>query len=251
MRLRGKVAIVTGGAQGLGEAFATRLIEEGAKVVLADILDARRVQKKIEAQGGEALALCTDVADQESVEEMVKNTVERFGRIDILVNNAAVCAGLGTKAFFDIPLEEWHAVMRVNLKGTFLCCKSVYPHMKKQAKGKIINLASGTVFKGNPYALHYVTSKGGIVARTRALARELGDYGICVNAIAPGYTLSEGLMENPMMDDTAYQAMLQSRCFKRDALPNDLTGTVVFLASSDSDFISGQTIVVDGGCVMH
>ena len=251
MRLKDKVAIITGGAQGLGKAYAKRLSEEGAKVVIADILDGKALQQKIEEKGGEALALYTDVSDEQSVEEMVTKTTERFGRIDILINNAAVFANIKLKPFFELSAQEWDQLMQVNLKGTFLCCKAVYPQMKKQGSGKIINVSSGTFFKGMPYFIHYVTSKGGIIAFSRALAREVGDNGISVNVIAPGYTLSDTLLETPMLDEKMNTTMLGTRCFKRDELPEDLTGTIVFLASDESDFITGQTIVVDGGSVLH
>ena len=251
MRLKDKVAIVTGGAQGIGKAYTLRLAEEGARVVIADILDATPVQQEIEGKGGEALALQTDVSDEKSTEEMAQKTIERFGGIHILINNAAVFATLETKPFFQISPQEWDDVMRVNLKGMFLCCKSVYPQMKKQGKGKIINIASGVFFKGLPLFLHYVASKGGVIALTRALAREVGDDGICVNAIAPGYTLTEVMEDESIHDQAFVNAVVGSRCFKRHERPDDLTGTLIFLASDESDFITGQTIVVDGGATMH
>jgi NAD(P)-dependent dehydrogenase (short-subunit alcohol dehydrogenase family) len=251
MRLEGRVAIVTGSARGLGKTYAFCLSEEGARVVIADILDARDVRQAIEERGGEALALHTDVAEEESTKEMARKTIERFGRIDILINNAAIFAGIETKPFFQISVQEWDDVIRVNLKGAFLCCKAVYPQMKKQGRGKIINVSSGVFFRGLPLFLHYVASKGGIVALTRALAREVGDDGICVNAIAPGYTLSDSMKEQSIHDEEFINAVVGSRCFKRHELPEDLTGTIVFLASDESDFITGQTIVVDGGSVLH
>lgn len=251
MRLEGRVAIVTGSARGLGKTYALCLSEEGARVVIADILDTRNVRQAIEERGGEALALHTDVAEEESTKEMARKTIERFGRIDILINNAAIFAGIETKPFFQISVQEWDDVIRVNLKGAFLCCKAVYPEMKKQGRGKIINVSSGVFFKGLPLFLHYVASKGGIVALTRALAREVGDDGICVNAIAPGYTLSDAMKEQSIHDEEFINAVVGSRCFKRHELPEDLTGTIVFLASDESDFITGQTIVVDGGSVLH
>lgn len=251
MRLEGRVAIVTGSARGLGKTYALCLSEEGARVVIADILDTRDVRQTIEERGGEALALHTDVAEEESTKEMARKTIERFGRIDILINNAAIFAGIETKPFFQISVQEWDDVIRVNLKGAFLCCKAVYPQMKKQGRGKIINVSSVVFFKGLPLFLHYVASKGGIVALTRALAREVGDDGICVNAIAPGYTLSDAMKEQSIHDEEFINAVVGSRCFKRHELPEDLTGTIVFLASDESDFITGQTIVVDGGSVLH
>lgn len=250
MRLKDKVAIVTGSAQGIGKAYAMKLSQEGAKIVIADILDAEGVQLEIEGKGGKAMAIHTDVSDEASTEEMAKKTIERFGRIDILINNAAMFANIVTKPFYEITPEEWDNVMSVNLKGIFLCCKAVYPQMKKQGKGKIINIASGVFFKGLPFFLHYVTSKGGVIGFTRSIAREVGDEGICVNSLAPGYTVTE-LSEESEHDQGVINAVLASRCFKRQATPKDLLGTLIFLASDDSDFITGQTIVVDGGATMH
>jgi NAD(P)-dependent dehydrogenase (short-subunit alcohol dehydrogenase family) len=249
MRLKGKVAIITGGARGLGKAYALRLAEEGARIVISDILDATGVKQEIEEKGGEALALYTDVSKEESTKEMALKTIDRFGRIDILINNAGIFATLGKKPFYEIPGEEWDQVLGINLKGTFLCCKAVYPQMKRQGKGKMINVSSSTFFAGVPYFAHYVASKGGIIALTRALAREVGDDGICVNAISPGLTLSEVVQGNPMYPEGYLKVAASSRCLKRDELPEDLTGTILFLASDDSDFITGQTILVDGGSV--
>lgn len=251
VRLNGKVAIVTGGARGLGKAYALRLSEEGAKVVVADILDATNVAQAIDKRGGETMALYTDVSDEESTKEMAHKTIEQFGRIDILINNAAISTSIVKKPFYEISALEWDEVIRVNLKGVFLCCKAVYPQMKKQQGGKIINISSGAFFKGLPNFIHYVTSKGGIVGFTRALAREVGDDRICVNAISPGYTVTEVLMEKPHDPEDFIRSMVNSRCFQREELPQDLIGAVVFLSSDESDFITGQTIVVDGGSVLH
>lgn len=250
MKLKDRVAIVTGAAQGLGRSYALSLSQEGAKVVAVDILDAAPVRKEIEEKGGEALALYTDVSNEKSTEEMAKNTLERFGRIDVLVNNAAIFATIKRKPFFEISEKEWDDVMRVNNKGVFFCCKAVYPQMKRQKKGKIINVSSGVPFKGFPLFLHYVTSKAGVIGMTRAMAREMGSDGICVNAIAPGYTITGEMPQDSGVDDPALKASVMSRCIQRHERPEDLTGTVVFLASDDSDFITGQTIVVDGGSVM-
>ena len=197
------------------------------------------------------MVLKTDVSDERSTVEMVERTVDRFGRLDILINNAAIFAPIETKPFFEISGREWDDVMRVNLKGMFLCCKAVYPQMKEQGKGKIINVASGVFFKGLPLFLHYVTSKGGVIGLTRALAREVGNDGICVNAIAPGYTVTEAMKRGSIHDGPYIDAVTLSRCFKRREIPEDLTGTIVFLASDDSDFMTGQTLVVDGGATMH
>jgi NAD(P)-dependent dehydrogenase (short-subunit alcohol dehydrogenase family) len=251
MRLKNKVAIVTGAAQGLGKAYALRLAQEGAEVVIADIIDGSGVEQEIASKGGAALALKVDVSDEMSTKEMARKTVERFGRIDILINNAAIFATMKTKPFFEISVQEWDAIMGINLRGTFLCCKAVYSQMKKQGKGKIINVTSGVFFKGLPLFLHYVASKGGVIGLTRALAREVGNDGICVNAIAPGYTVTEVMKKESIHDEAFINAVIGNRCLKRQQVPEDATGTIVFLSSDDSDFITGQTIVVDGGGTMH
>lgn len=251
MRLRGKVGIVTGAAQGLGKVFALRLAEEGVKVVIADITDGKGVEHAILKKGGEALALHTDVSDENSTNEMAAATIDRFRRIDILINNAAIFSSIARRHFYEVPGDEWDNVMRVNLKGPFLCCKAVYPYMKKNGNGKIINISSGTFFEGLPNFIHYVTSKGGIVGFTRAMAREVGDDGICVNAIAPGYTVTEVQEERVKKNEEWAQLMFNGRCFRRHERPVDLLGAIVFLCSDESDFITGQTIVVDGGKVLH
>jgi NAD(P)-dependent dehydrogenase (short-subunit alcohol dehydrogenase family) len=252
MILRDRVAIVTGGARGLGKAYVLRLLEEGAKVVIADILEPKWVnQTVIERKGGDILVLHTDVSEEESTKQMAQKTIEHFEKIDILINNAAMSADVKTKPFYEISVQEWDKVMQVNLRGTFLCCKAVFPQMKKQGKGKIINISSGTFFEGGPRFIHYISSKGGIVAFTRALARELGDYGICVNAIAPGYTVTEVNKGKYISDGNLATAFVKRRCFKRDEVSADLMGAILFLSSEESDFITGQTIVVDGGSVFH
>ena len=250
MRLEGKVAIVTGSARGLGRAYALRLAKERARIVVADILDGKETVDIILQQGGDAIYIYTDVTSEESTQGMAHKAIEKFGRIDILINNAALFATIVKKPFYDIPAKEWDAMMAVNLKGPFLCSKAVYPQMKKQGKGKIINVSSGTFFKGLPNFLHYVVSKGGNVALTRSLAREVGDAGICVNTIAPGYTETEYLRENPQDPIEVTKRIIATRCIKRPETPEDLSGTIVFLASDDSDFITGQTIIVDGGSAM-
>ncbi len=251
MRLKDRVAIVTGAARGLGRIYALRLAKEGAKVVVADILDGKETVDAVAAQGGEALYVNTDVTSEQSTQEMARKVVERFGRIDILVNNAALFGDLVKKPFWEIPVNEWDKVMAVNLKGPFLCAKAVYPQMKKQGKGKIINVSSGTFYKGLPNFLHYVVSKGGNVALSRSMAREVGDAGINVNTIAPGYTETEFLKENPQDPPEVRKMTVGSRCIKRPETPEDLTGTIVFLSSDDSDFITGQTILVDGGSALN
>ncbi len=251
MKLKDRVVVVTGAARGLGRAYAIRLAKEGAKIVVADILDGSETVEAVKKIGGEAIAIKTDVTSEESTREMAAKTIEAFGRIDVLVNNAAIFATIKKRPFWEIPVEEWDAVMAVNLKGPFLCAKAVYPQMKKQGKGKIINISSGTFFKGVPNFLHYVVSKGGNIAISRSMAREVGDAGIRVNSIAPGYTETEFLKDNPQDPPEVTNMITATQCIKRRSTPDDLTGTIVFLASDDSDFISGQTILVDGGSALH
>jgi NAD(P)-dependent dehydrogenase (short-subunit alcohol dehydrogenase family) len=251
MRLKDRVAIVTGAAQGIGKAYALRLAEEGAKVVIADVLDGSGVEQEIAAKGTGALALRIDVSDEPQTREMARKTAEHFGRVDILVNNAALYATIAIKPFWEITSEEWDRLMQVNVKGAFLCAKAVYPYMQKQGRGKIINVASAVFFKGLPNFLHYAASKGAVIAMTRSMAREIGDQNICVNAIAPGYVVTEAVKPELINDPKFVQAAVGGRCFKRHEVPEDLTGAIVFLASADSDFMTGQTIVVDGGAVMH
>jgi NAD(P)-dependent dehydrogenase (short-subunit alcohol dehydrogenase family) len=244
------VAIVTGSARGLGRAYALRLAKEGAKIVVSDILDGKETVDLVRQQGGDAIYVHTDVTSEESTQDMARKAIEKFERIDILINNAALFATIIKKPFYEIPAQEWDAVMAVNLKGPFLCSKAVYPHMKKQGKGKIVNVSSGVFFKGLPNFLHYAVSKGGNVALTRSLAREVGDANICVNTIAPGYTETEYLKENPQDPSEVTKTIIATRCIKRSETPEDLLGTIVFLASDDTDFVTGQTIVVDGGSAM-
>jgi NAD(P)-dependent dehydrogenase (short-subunit alcohol dehydrogenase family) len=248
MRLENKVAVITGGTAGIGFAYAKRFVAEGARVVVADVADPLAAAEKL---GGadRTLGVRTDVSDAASVGAMVEATLGRFGRIDVLVNNAAVFASLKPQRFDEIPEEEWDRVMAVNVKGMWHCVRAVVPAMRRQGGGRIVNVASAIVAKGTAFLLHYVTSKGAVVAMTRALARELGPEGIAVNAVAPGLILSDTVLGNP--DITAFQvsAIMQMRSLRRDAFPEDVEGTVVFLASDDSSFMSGQTLVVDGGSV--
>lgn len=252
MRLEGKVAIVTGGGHGIGRAYCLGLAGEGAAVAAADIDGeaARETQREIEKAGGTGLGLETDVARPESAELMARRAEEAFGRIDVLVNNAAVFSTIPISRvpFDQVPLEEWDRVMTVNLKGMFLACRAVAPIMRRQKKGKIINISSASIYKGTGFRIHYVTSKAGVVGFTRTLAHELGEDGICVNAVAPGSTLSE-----PPQNSSAVkfrQSAASGRCLKRVELPEDLVGTIIFLSSNESDFITGQTLVVDGGASM-
>jgi NAD(P)-dependent dehydrogenase (short-subunit alcohol dehydrogenase family) len=249
-RLEGRVAIVTGSGRGIGADYAKALASEGAKVVVTDIVDTENTVNIIKQAGGEAIGIHCDVTDPENVKAMVAETVEKFGKLDIIVNNAALFADLDQKSFLEIDEAEWDRVMQVNTRGVFTCVKAAVPEMKKNGYGKIINIASGTVFKGTPMLLHYVSSKGAQVAFTRALAREVGDDGITVNCIAPGLTMSEKVVNDEQWQG-AKDANTNSRAIKREEVPEDLLGAVVFFSSSDSDFITGQTLVVDGGSAMH
>ena len=251
LRLQGRVAIVTGAAQGIGAHYAAALAAEGAAVVCADVIDAEPVAAQIRATGGRALALHADVSSAESVRQMAAASVEAFGRIDVLVNNAGLFTNLALKPFEQIEAAEWDRVMAVNVRGPFECAKAVLPQMRAQGYGKIINIASAMVFKGSPMLLHYVTSKGAVVAMTRSLARELGDAGIRVNTLAPGLTASENTLANPAWQGAVGANNIASRAIKREVTPEDLCGTLVYLASAESDFVTGQVIVVDGGSVMH
>jgi len=249
MRLKDKVVIVTGGARGLGRAYGLAVAAEGAKVVVADVADGKPALKEIEGLGAQALVVECDVSREADTLRLATETLAQFGRIDVLVNNAALYGSLKRRPFMEIAIEEWDRVMAVNLRGLFLCARAVFPAMKAQGKGKIINIASGTFFKGVPHYIHYTTSKGGVVGFTRSLARELGDFGIRVNAIAPGFTPSGENEKN--MPEAGREANVRMRMLKRAEVPGDVVGTLVFLASDDSDFITGQTIVVDGGGVVH
>ncbi len=251
MRLANRVAIVTGAAQGIGETYARALAKEGACVVCADVLDASGVVNQITELGGQAIFIHTDVTSRDSVEKMTQAAVKTFGRIDVLVNNAAIFGNLILKPFEQIESAEWDKVMAVNVRGSFECARAVSEVMRQQRYGKIINIASGTVFKGTPLFLHYVTSKGAVVAMARCLARELGNDNICVNTLAPGLTLSANVSANPDWQGSIAAGIVASRSIKRDQVPDDLTGTLIYLASGESDFVTGQVIVVDGGSVTH
>jgi len=252
MRLKGKVAIVTGGGVGIGKAYAHGLAGEGARVVVADIQDgeASKVAAAVKESGGEAVAVAVDVTSWEKAQAMARAALEAYGRIDVLVNNAGLYSALKKKNFMEIDSDEWDRVMAVNVKGLFHCVKAVYPAMKRQGRGKIINISSGTILSGSPLFLHYVSSKAAVIGFTRALARELGGDNICVNAIMPGLTISgsnqEGVMTPEQLADRR-----KRRAIQRDQYPKDLVGTVLFLASDDSDFMTGQSICVDGGMNMH
>lgn len=252
-RLDGSVAIVTGGGHGIGKAYCKGLAGEGANVVVAEIdaAAAEQAAEEVTQLGVEALAIPTDVADEASAQAMASKTLDRFGRIDVLVNNAAlfVTVPMSRVPIEETSVEEWDRLMAVNLRGMFLCSKAVVPIMKRQGRGKIINISSGRALSPMPNSIHYVTSKAGVLGFTRCLASEVGSFGITVNAIAPGSTLSE---ENPTPETLAFrESRARDRAIPRVQVPADLVGTVLFFASSESDFITGQTLVVDGGVLMH
>lgn len=249
--LDGKVAIVTGGAQGLGASFATALAAEGAKVVIGDLLPADEVVASIAADGGQCIAMRLDVCDPASVAACVDRTVGSWGQVDILVNNAGLFSNLPIQPFTEIASDAWDKVMAVNARGTFECVKAVAPPMIARRSGKIVNIASGTALKGTPGLLHYVASKGAVIAMTRALARELGDHGICVNSLSPGLTMSDNVRGNAAWEPEVVARSIGSRALKREAAAFDLLGALIFLASPASDFITGQTLSVDGGSVMN
>jgi NAD(P)-dependent dehydrogenase (short-subunit alcohol dehydrogenase family) len=250
--LAGRVAIVTGGGKGIGAHYVRALALAGARVAAADIdcEAAAATAKSLEPEGCDVLGLPVDVADPRSVDQMTARVVERYGRLEILVNNAALYTALLPKrSFHELEPEDWDRVLSVNVKGLFLCAKAAFPYLRESGHGRIINISSGTAFSGSPGFLHYVSSKGAVIAFTRALAREVGEHGITVNAIAPGLTASE--TATALYPAGEIESRAQTRAIKRVQLPEDLVGAVVFLASDQSAFMTGQTLVVDGGNVMH
>lgn len=249
-RLDGRVAILTGGAKGIGRHYAGALAAQGARLMIADITDGKEVADELAQKHGanSVASSVTDVSDEGAVKALIAETMDRFGKIDILVNNAALFAPLQEQKVTEIDIGLWDRVMAINVRGVFLMTKHTAPHMIAQKYGKIINISSGTVARGIPQFAHYVTSKGAVTAFTRAVSRELGEHNICVNNLAPGFTLSDSVIkENPGHLEHSRQPSLARRALKRDEYPEDLLGALVFLASADSDFITGQTIAVDGG----
>ena len=251
MRLKGKTAFITGAGQGLGFAFAKRLAEDGADIIVADIAKAGDAAAKLAAMGTRTVGVTMDVSKEADVAAAVAEGLKAMGRIDILINNAAFFATMTHGPFEQIGVEEWSRMMNVNVLGTYLCCRAVVPQMRKQGNGgRIINMASGTALKGVPGSLHYVTSKGAIIALTRSLARELGKDNITVNAIAPGLTLSDGVIDRGGMNEERLVVQRRTRAIQRDEKPEDLVGAASFLASEDAAFMTGQTLAVDGGSAM-
>jgi 3-oxoacyl-[acyl-carrier protein] reductase len=248
--LKDKIVVVTGGGHGIGKAYCFGFARSGSRVIVADIdrLAAEQIAGQIAKEtGSETLPVHVDVAHEASTKEMAAAALQRFGRIDVLINNAAIFATIPMNRgrIETIASDEWDKLMAVNLKGLFFCCRAVLPSMRAQKSGKIINIASGTVFAGSPGRIHYVTSKAATIGFTRTLAREVGEYNINVNVLAPGNTLSE---ENPTEETIRLrESSAGLRALKRVQVPQDVVGAMLFLASPLSDFVTGQTINVDGG----
>ncbi|HXE29281.1 MAG TPA: SDR family oxidoreductase [Stellaceae bacterium] len=248
-RLDGKVAIVTGAALGIGPYYARGLAAEGAKVAIIDVEPADKIVAEIKQAGGTAMSMVGDVSDSAAVKKFTAAVENAYGGIHILINNASL-ARMGRQTVTELGVEEWDRYFAVNVRGMFLCVQAVVPIMKRQNYGKIVNITSGTVWSGPPMMLHYVSTKGAILGMTRALATELGKDGIRVNAIAPGLTSTEYIGgRNDYVDYR--QAMANTRAIKREEMPEDLVGTCLFFASPDSDFVTGQCLVVDGGALKH
>jgi NAD(P)-dependent dehydrogenase (short-subunit alcohol dehydrogenase family) len=249
--LDGKVALVTGSSQGIGAALALALAAAGANVVVSDISDASDTAKEIKDRGGQAVATKADVTDNKSLVALVDTAEKNFGPVDVLINNAGVFGTLALKPLMQITEDEWDAVFRVNARGVFQATKAVVPSMKRAGGGSIINLSSGTILRGAPMLLHYVSSKGAVYAMTRSMATELAADNIRVNSIIAGFTASRSVINHPTMMEKIRPHTLNARMIKRDMTPDDLCGTAVFLASSASAFITGQAINVDGGAVTY
>jgi 3-oxoacyl-[acyl-carrier protein] reductase len=245
LRLANKFVVVTGAGQGLGKAYAMALAKEGASVAIGDINreSAKRAAEEIQQSGGKSLSIELDVSDEKSVNNAMNSVAKEFGSIDVLINNAALQPR--RKSFAEISVQEWDRMMDVNLKGSWLTAKAAFPFMQKRGKGKIINVTSTLAIKGGSGELHYAASKAGVIALTRTLAQELGPYNISVNAIGPGLTATETTEQN--YDRAVFDRVTSIRCFKRVEHPSDVVGTVLFLCSDESDFITGQTIIVSGG----
>ena len=246
MRLADRVAIVTGGAQGIGRAIAQRLHEEGATVVIADLQGHEAAAAELDGLG-----VRVDVSQEADAKALAEAVLAKYGRIDALVNNAGIYSSLVPKPFEQIDVDEWRKVYDVNVLGMFLVTRAVMPAMRAAGYGRIVNIASGTPYKGVPFLLHYVTSKGAVVAMTRAVAKEVGADGILVNTVSPGFTMSDGVLANPVQVEKLQEISLQARLVQRDQFPGDIVGAVAFFCSPDADFITGQSLVVDGGAYFN
>jgi len=246
MRLADRVVIVTGGAQGIGRAIAQRLPEEGATIVVADLQGAEEAAAEL---GG--LGVRVDVSREADTQAMAAAALERYGRIDGLINNAGIYSSLVPKPFEEIDVDEWRKVYDVNVMGMFLATRAVVPAMRAAGYGRIVNIASGTPYKGVPFLLHYVTCKGAVVTMTRAIAKEVAGDGILINTVAPGFTMSDGVIANPVQVEKLQEISLKARLIQRDQFPEDIVGAVAFFCSPDADFITGQSLVVDGGAYFN
>jgi 3-oxoacyl-[acyl-carrier protein] reductase len=249
--LSGQSVIITGGGKGIGKVYAQEFARVGARVVVADIDEpaAKAVAEALAAEGLAALGLGVDIASEDSTKAMARAALDRFGSIDVLINNASLMSVLARRSWLEIPVEEWDRVMAVNLRGMFLATRAVFPAMQAQKRGKIVNISSSRFFEGTPNRLHYTTSKAGVIGFTRALSREVGEFGITVNAVAPGITLSETQVASS--SGNYLGAHLAGRTIERPQYPDDLVGAVMFLSAAASDFMTGQTMLVDGGKSMH
>jgi 3-oxoacyl-[acyl-carrier protein] reductase len=249
--LTGRVVIVTGGGKGIGKVYSQEFARAGARVAAADIdaAAAEEVAKGIVAEGHQAIGIKTDVTDAESARAMAAAAIASFGTIDVLINNASLMSVLPRRSWLEIPDDEWDRVMAVNLRGLFICCRATFPAMREQGRGKIVNISSSRVWEGNPNRLHYTTSKAGVIGFTRALSREVAEFGITVNAVTPGLTLSDTQVSSSSNNYLA--ATAAGRAIARPQVPEDLVGAVMFLSCAASDFMTGQTVNVDGGKSMH
>jgi NAD(P)-dependent dehydrogenase (short-subunit alcohol dehydrogenase family) len=247
MRFENKSVIITGGGGKIAKAYALAFAREGARLSLPDVASADHIVKAIQDVGGTAISMKCDISDEQSVKAMVDETAKQFGTIDVLINNAAYFMTVWKGPFWEMKVEEFDKAMAVNVRGSWLCAKAVVPYMQKQKKGKIINISSNVALTGNPNYIHYVTSKGALIAMTRAMARELGDWNICVNTVTPGFVVTEGRQVDPGYE----KVRAQQRSIKRTQVEADLVGTVLFLSSPDSDFMTGQLLNVDGGFHFH
>ncbi|MEC7463007.1 MAG: 3-oxoacyl-ACP reductase family protein [Pseudomonadota bacterium] len=250
LRLKDRVSIITGGSQGIGAAYVREFVAEGARVVIADVVPADKLIKKVEGLGSEPMFVKTDVTDEAAVQNMVEKTLDKFGGIDVLVNNAALWVHVPAKPILEIEKTEWDQILDVNINGTFLCTKAVVPHMQKRGYGKIINISSGRALKGQTNLLHYDTSKGAVISFTRSIARELGVDGIRANTIAPGGVMTDAVLAQDNVRNHIAMGT-ETRAIKREQVPDDVVGACVFLASAESDFITGQLLAVDGGSAMN
>ncbi|MDX3896126.1 glucose 1-dehydrogenase [Pusillimonas sp.] len=251
MQLSNKVAVVTGGAMGIGYAICEHLAGEGARIVVADRANAGQAAEKLKSRGFDAIGVDADVSSESDTENIAAAALDAYGALDVLVNNAAIFSTIQQKPFDQLSVQDWRSILDVNVIGQFLCCRAVLPAFRKQGGGRIINISSGVAFKGNPNMLHYVATKGAVVSMTRAMATELGEDNVLINSVAPGFTLSEGVLKNPELAERSSQFSIKGRALRRDMLPNDVVGAVAFFAGPGSSFITGQTLVVDGGAYFH